>query len=169
MDRTQDHYGADYTTHNIKELYPGIFSWLSLLDTNVYVILILMILLSIFTMISGLLIIILERTNFLAVMKSMGASNSQVRRIFLWFSALLVGRGIILGDILGIGLAIVQQQFGVVHLDPATYYIDAVPIQFSWPMIIVLNVATLLITVLVLIVPSFLVSRIQPARVMRFE
>ena len=169
MDRTQDHYGADYTTHNIKELYPGIFSWLSLLDTNVYVILILMILLSIFTMISGLLIIILERTNFIAVMKSMGASNSQVRRIFLWFSALLVGRGIILGDILGIGLAIVQQQFGVVHLDPATYYIDAVPIQFSWPMIIVLNVATLLITVLVLIVPSFLVSRIQPARVMRFE
>jgi len=169
MDKTQDHYGATYTTHNIKELYPGIFSWLSLLDTNVYVILILMILLSIFTMISGLLIIILERTNFIAVMKSMGASNGQVRRIFLWFSALLVGRGIILGDILGIGLAVVQQQLGLVHLDPATYYIDAVPIQFSWPIIIVLNVATLLITVLVLIIPSFLVSRIQPARVMRFE
>ena len=169
MDKTQDHYGATYTTHNIKELYPGIFSWLSLLDTNVYVILILMILLSIFTMISGLLIIILERTNFIAVMKSMGASNGQVRRIFLWFSALLVGRGIILGDILGIGLAVVQQQLGLVHLDPATYYIDAVPIQFSWPIIIVLNVATLLITVLVLIIPSFLVSRIQPAKVMRFE
>ena len=169
MNHSQDHYGAKYTTHNIKELYPGIFSWLSLLDTNVYVILILMVLLSIFTMAAGLLIIILERTNFIAVMKSMGASNTQVRRIFLWFAALLVGRGIILGDILGIGLAVLQQQFGIVHLDPATYYVDAVPIEFSWPIIILLNIATLIITVLVLVLPSFLVSRIQPARVMRFE
>lgn len=169
MNHTQDHYGATYTTHNIKELYPGIFSWLSLLDTNVYVILILMILLSLFTMTAGLLIIILERTNFIAVMKSMGASNGQVRRIFLYFAAMLVGRGIILGDILGIGLAVAQQQFGLVHLEPATYYVDAVPIEFSWPIIIALNIATLFITVLILVLPSFLVSRIQPARVMRFE
>lgn len=169
MDHTQDHNGATYTTHNIKEFYPGIFSWLSLLDTNVYVILILMILLSIFTMAAGLLIIILERTNFIAVMKSMGASNIQVRRIFLWFAAMLVGRGIVLGDLLGIGLAVLQQQFGIVHIDPATYYVDAVPIEFSWPIIILLNVATLIITVLILVLPSFLVSRIEPARVMRFE
>lgn len=169
MNRTQDSYGATYTTHSIRELYPGIFSWLSLLDTNVYVILTLMILLSLFTMTAGLLIIILERTNFIAVMKSMGASNGQVRRIFLYFAALLVGRGIILGDILGIGLAIAQQQLGFVHLDPATYYVDAVPIQFSWPIIVALNIATLLITILILVLPSYLVSRIQPARVMRFE
>ena len=169
MDQTQDHYGASYTTHSIQELYPGLFSWLDLLDTNVYVILILMILLSIFTMTAGLLIIILERTNFIAVMKSMGASNGQVRRIFLYFAALLVGRGILLGDVLGIGLALLQQQFGLVHIDPATYYVSAVPIEFSWPIIIGLNIATLLITVLVLVLPSFLVSHIQPARVMRFE
>lgn len=169
MDHTQDHYGATYTTHSVEELYPGLFSWLSLLDTNVYVILVLMLLLSLFTMTAGLLIIILERTNFIAVMKSLGATNGQVRRIFLFFAAMLVGRGLLLGDILGIGLALVQQQCGVVHLDPAYYYIDSVPVQFSWPIIVLLNVATLLITVLVLIVPSFLVARVHPARVMRFE
>ena len=169
MQHTLDRYGATYTTHNICELYPGIFSWLSLLDTNVYVILILMILLSLFTMSAGLLIIILERTSFIAVMKSMGASNAHVRRIFLFFAAMLVGRGIILGDIFGIGLAVVQQQFRLVHLDPATYYVDSVPIQLSFFPILFLNVATLFITVLVLTLPTFLVSRIQPARVMRFE
>ncbi|MCR4995052.1 MAG: ABC transporter permease [Bacteroidales bacterium] len=169
MNHTQDHYGATYTTHSITELYPGLFSWLSLLDTNVYVILILMVLLSLFTMTAGLLIIILERTNFIAVMKSLGSSNTQVRRIFMYFAALLIGRGLLLGNLLGIGLAILQQQFGLVHLDPSTYYVDAVPIQFSWPLILLLNVATMAVTLLVLTIPSLLVSNIQPARVMRFE
>ena len=169
MNRTQDHYSATYSTHNIQELYPGIFSWLSLLDTNVYVILVLMIGLSLFTMTAGLLIIILERTNFIAVMKSVGASNRQLRTIFLYFAALLVGRGLLLGNVLGLGLALLQKYFGLVHLDPATYYVDVVPITISWPLILLLNVATLIITVLVLILPTFLVSRIEPARVMRFE
>ena len=169
MNRTQDHYSATYSTHNIRELYPGIFSWLSLLDTNVYVILALMIGLSLFTMTAGLLIIILERTNFIAVMKSLGATNSQLRHIFLHFAALLVGRGLLIGNILGVGLTLLQKYTGLVHLDPATYYVDVVPMQISWPLILLLNVATLIITVLVLILPSFLVSRIEPARVMRFE
>ncbi len=169
MNRTQDRDGNTYSTHSIKELYPGIFSWLSLLDTNVYVILILMILLSIFTMTAGLLILILERTSFIAVMKSLGATNSQIRHIFLHFAAMLIGRGLVIGNILGIGLALLQKYGAVVHLDPATYYVDAVPIQFSWPLIIVLNIATLLLTTLVLTIPSHLVSRIQPARVMRFD
>ncbi len=169
MNHLQDHFGATYTTHNIEELYPGIFSWLSLLDTNVYVILALMVLLSIFTMTAGLLIIILERTNFIAVMKSLGASNGQIRQIFLYFAAMLIGRGLMIGDILGIGIAFLQHRFGLIHLDPDTYYVDAVPIHFSWSLIILLNIATLVITVLVLIVPSYLASRIHPARVMRFE
>ena len=152
MNRTQDRDGNTYSTHSIKELYPGIFSWLSLLDTNVYVILILMILLSIFTMTAGLLILI-----------------SQVRHIFLHFAAMLIGRGLVIGNILGIGLALLQKYGAVVHLDPATYYVDAVPIQFSWSLIVVLNIATLLLTTLVLTIPSHLVSRIQPARVMRFD
>jgi len=169
MNRTQDRDGNTYSTHSIKELYPGIFSWLSLLDTNVYVILILMILLSIFTMTAGLLILILERTSFIAVMKSLGATNSQIRYIFLHFAAMLIGRGLIIGNILGVGMALLQKYGAVVHLDPATYYVDAVPIQFSWSLIIVLNIATLLLTTLVLTIPSHLVSRIQPARVMRFD
>lgn len=169
MNRTQDCYSATYSTHNIRELYPGIFSWLSLLDTNVYVILALMIGLSLFTMTAGLLIIILERTNFIAVMKSLGASNTQLRLVFLHFAALLVGRGLLLGNLIGIGLALLQKYLGIVHLDPATYYVDVVPITLSWPLILLLNVATLIITVLVLIIPTFLVSRIEPARVMRFE
>ena len=169
MNRTQDRNNNTYSTHTIKELYPSIFSWLSLLDTNVYVILILMILLSVFTMSAGLLIIILERTNFIAVMKSLGAANSQIRRIFLHFAAMLIVRGLLWGNVLGLGLALIQQHFHLVHLDPSTYYVDAVPITISWPLIVLLNVATLLITLLVLMIPSYLVSRIQPARVMRFE
>ena len=169
MNRTQDREGNTYSTHHVKELYPGIFSWLSLLDTNVYVILALMILLSIFTMTSGLLIIILERTNFIAVMKSLGATNRQIRWIFLHFATLLIGRGLLWGNILGIGIAVLQKHLGIIHLDPATYYVEAVPIQFSWPLIILLNIVTLTLTVLVLTIPSYLVSRIHPARVMRFE
>jgi lipoprotein-releasing system permease protein len=92
-----------------------------------------------------------------------------VRRIFLSFAALLVGQGLLWGNVLGIGLSWLQWQFGLIHLDPATYYVDTVPIQFSWWLILALNVATLLITLLVLIVPSHLVSRIHPAQVMRFE
>lgn len=169
MNRSQDHYSASYSTHNIQELYPGIFSWLSLLDTNVYVILALMIGLSLFTMTAGLLIIILERTSFIAVMKSLGSPNGQLQTIFLHFGAILVGRGLLLGNVLGLGLALLQKYVGLVHLDPSTYYVDVVPVEFSWPLILLLNVATLFITVLVLVIPSFLVSRIEPARVMRFE
>lgn len=169
MNRTQDHYSAIYSTHSIKELFPGIFSWLSLLDTNVYVILVLMIGLSLFTMTSGLLIIILERTNFIAVMKSFGTSNGQLRLIFLHFASLLVLRGLLLGNVMGLGFAFLQKTFGLVHLDPDTYYVDVVPIELSWPFVLLINVGTLIITILVLIIPSYLVSRIEPARVMRFE
>ncbi len=169
VNRTQDIYGATYSAHTIRELYPGIFSWLSVLDTNVYVILALMLALSLFTMTSGLLIIILERTNFIAVMKSLGASNGQLRRVFLYFAVFIVGRGLLYGNLLGIGLSLLQQQTGLVHLDPATYYVRAVPIQFSWPLIVGMNLATLVLTTLVLTIPTYLVARIHPARVMRFE
>jgi len=166
---TQDDYGVDYSVQSINELYPGIFTWLDLIDTNVYVILALMLVLSLFTMVSGLLIIILERTNFIAVMKSMGATNGQIRRIFLHFATRLVLRGVALGLVLGLGLAFLQKYFHLVRLDASTYYIDTVPIEFSWPLLIILVVASLIISVLTLIIPTYLVSRIHPARVMRFE
>ena len=120
-------------------------------------------------MTAGLLIIILERTHFIAIMKSLGASNGLLRRIFLHFSALLVGKGLLLGNFIGLGLALIQKVMGIVHLDSATYYVDVVPIEISWPLILLLNLVTLVITITVLIVPTHLVSRIKPARVMRFE
>ena len=169
LNRTQDAYGATRSVHSIRELYPALFSWLALLDTNVYVILGLMIGLSLFTMTAGLLIIILERTNFIAVMKSLGASNSHLRHIFLYFAAMLVGRGMLWGNVLGLGLALLQQQTGLVRLDPATYYVSSVPIQIPWLLILLLNVATMMITLIVLILPTYLISHIHPARVMRFE
>lgn len=169
VNRTTDIDENPYSTHAITELYPSLFSWLKLLDTNVYVILLLMIGLSLFTMTAGLLIIILERVNFIAVMKSLGASDTQVRHIFLHFAAMLIGQGLIWGNVLGIGLSLLQQHFGLVRLDPSIYYVTTVPIDLQWWWILLLNIATLLITLLVLIVPSHLVSRIHPAQVMRFE
>lgn len=169
INRTQDRYGETYSSATVRELYPGIFTWLSLLDTNVYVILILMIGISVFTMTSGLLIIILERTNFIAVMKSVGATNGQLRLVFLSFATFIIGRGLIIGNILGVGLALAQKHFALVHLDPATYYVDAVPVAFSWTYVLLINVATLVISVAVLVIPSYLVARIHPAQVMRFE
>lgn len=169
INRSEDHNGDVYTSATLAEIHPGIFTWLSLLDTNVYVILALMIGISLFTMTSGLLIIILERTNFIAVMKSLGATDTQLRSVFLAFAALIIGRGLVIGNVLGLGLALAEQQWGFVHLDPATYYVDAVPVLISWPLVLVINVVTLLVSLLVLIVPSYLVARIHPARVMRFE
>lgn len=169
VNRHIDAYGDTYTAKTIKEVNPDIFAWLSLMDMNVWVILILMVGVAGFTMISGLLIIILERTQMIGLLKALGASNRQVRHIFLNFSAFLVGRGLLLGDIIGIGLLFLQRQFGLVHLDPATYYVDAVPVLFDWGLFALLNVGTLLISLFILIAPSYLISHIEPSKAMRFE
>lgn len=164
-----DEYGAGYAAMTIRELYPQIFDWLDLLDVNVWVILILMVAVAGFTMISGLLIIILERTNFIGVMKALGATNRSMRHVFLYFAAFIVGRGLLWGNVLGIGLVVLQYYFNMVHLDPATYYVDAVPVLFNAGYIVAINAATAFISVFVLILPSLLVSRIHPAKSIRFE
>ena len=164
-----DEYGAGYAAMTIRELYPQIFDWLDLLDVNVWVILILMVAVAGFTMISGLLIIILERTNFIGVMKALGATNRSMRHVFLYFAAFIVGRGLLWGNVLGIGLVMLQYYFNMVHLDPATYYVDAVPVLFNAGYIVAINAATAFISVFVLILPSLLVSRIHPSKSIRFE
>lgn len=164
-----DRYGQAYQTTTIEMEYPSLFAWLGLLDMNVWVILVLMLAVAGFTMISGLLIIILERTNMIGVLKALGANNGLVQRVFLNFAVLLIGRGMVLGNLLGLGLCWLQLQFGVVHLDAETYYVDVVPVVFNWPLFILLNVCTLIISVLVLIGPSYLVTHIHPARSIRFE
>lgn len=169
INHTQDAYGAYYTSPTIRELYPQIFSWLDLLDMDVLVILILMICLSGFTMISGLLIIILERTNFIGVMKALGASNGSIRHLFLYFAVFIILRGLLLGNLIAFAIILVQRHFGLVHLNPEIYYVSTVPLQVNATYIIIINLATLLISLLALILPSYIVSNIHPARSIRFE
>ena len=164
-----DHYNEILTSQTIQEAYPNIFSWLSLLDINVWIILVLMICVAGFTTISGLLIIILERTQMIGILKALGMRNKTVRHTFLWFAVFIIGRGLLLGDIIGIGIVTLQQQTGVIRLDPASYYVDTAPMELSFPIIAALNVATLLISVFVLIAPSYLISHIHPAQSMRYE
>ena len=166
---TLDAHGNMLTSQTITEAYPQVFSWLDLLDVNVKIILALMIALAAFTMISGLLIIILERTQMIGLMKAMGARNSLIRRTFLWFAVFIIGRGLLWGNVLGIGIVLLQQLTGLVKLDPETYYVTEVPMELNLLLVVLLNVATLLITIFILIGPSYLVSRIHPARSMRYE
>jgi len=122
-----------------------------------------------FTMISGLLIIILERTQMIGLLKALGARNKLIRHTFLWFAAFIIGRGLVAGNIIGLGIVLLQQHFGIVKLDATTYYVDTAPVELSIPLVVALNVATLLISVFVLLAPSHLVSRIHPAKAIKFE
>jgi len=164
-----DRYGETLSSQTIFEAYPQIFSWLSLLDINVWIILALMICVAGFTMISGLLIIILERTQMIGILKALGARNKTVRHTFLWFAAFIISQGLLIGDVIGIGLVILQQHTGFIHLDPASYYVDTAPMELNIPIIAILNVATLLISVFILLAPSYLVSHIQPVKAMQFD
>ncbi len=163
--------GSPYpcTAKTVQQLYAPMFSWLTLLDTNIWVILALMTAVAAFTMISGLLIIILEQTQFIGTMKALGATNGLLRRLFLNLSVFIIGKGIIIGNILGIGLILLQRYTGIFRLDAENYYIDRVPADFNWSFILLINISTIIISVLVLIVPSYLVSRIHPAKSIRFE
>ena len=169
VNRSTDHYGATYSSKTIRELQPQIFSWLDLLDLNVWIILAIMTAVAVVTMISGLLIIILERTTMIGVLKALGARNATIRHTFLWFAAFIVGKGLIVGDIIGIGLVALQHFTGIAKLDAATYYVDTVPVEMNWLFLLLLNVGTLAIAMLALIAPSFLISHIHPAKSMRYE
>ena len=169
VNRQVDNYGETYSSKTIRELNPQIFSWLDLLDLNVWIILALMIAVAGVTTISGLLIIILERTTMIGIFKALGARNRTIRHTFLWFATFMIGRGLLFGNILGIGLVLLQKVTGLVHLDPETYYVSTVPVELNIPVIVTLNIATLLISVFVLIAPSYLISHIHPAKSMRYE
>ncbi|HZK69596.1 MAG TPA: FtsX-like permease family protein [Paludibacter sp.] len=161
--------GAAYSTQTIKQINPQIFSWLDLLDMNVWVILFLMLAVSGFNMISGLLILILERTNMIGILKSIGATNWSVRKIFLYHSFFLIGKGMLWGNFIGLSLCAIQYFTGIVPLDPEAYYVATVPIYFNWFYIILLNVGTLVASLLMMIGPSYLITKINPAKIIRYE
>ena len=169
VNRTEDRMQNSFTSMNIRELYPQVFSWLELLDINVWIILALMVCVAGFTMISGLLIIILERTQMIGVLKALGARNKTIRHTFLWFAVFIIGQGLLWGNLLGIGIVLLQQYSGLITLDAQTYYVSEAPMELNIPLILLLNAATLVISIFVLVAPSYLVSRIHPVQSMRYE
>ncbi|HHX31194.1 MAG TPA: ABC transporter permease [Bacteroidales bacterium] len=169
MSSYNDRLGNALYTRSIKDINPMIFNWLSLLDMNVWVIITLMLIVSGFTMISGLLIIILERTNMIGMLKSMGARDLSIRKVFLYLSAFLIGRGMLWGNIIALIFCIVQDRFQILKLDPSTYYLSAVPVDLNPLYIILLNVGTLIVSLLMMIGPSYLVAKITPSKSIRFE
>ena len=169
INHTIDKYGETYSSTTVKHTNPQIFAWLDLLDLNVWIILGLMTAVACVTMISGLLIIILERTQMIGTMKALGAKNRTIRHTFLWFAEFIIGKGMLLGNILGIGLCLLQQFTGIIKLDPSSYYVSTVPIELNPLWILLLNVSTLLISIIILIAPSYLISHIHPARSIRYE
>lgn len=164
-----DTNGCLYGAFDIKSLAPGTFSWLEILDVNVVMILVLMICVASFTVVSGLLIIMLERIQVIGTLKALGATDHYVRKIFCYFALMLVGKGMIAGNLVGLLLCVLQKEFRFVKLDPETYYIDAVSIDFNWWYIIGVNILTLLVSALVIFGGSHLISVRRPSNAMRFE
>ncbi len=156
-------------SYTVVENFPAIFEWLKLLDINTHVILVLMMLVAVINMISALLIMILERTSMIGILKAMGARNTSIQSVFLLNAVYLIGLGLIFGNVLGLGLGFLQFKTHLFKLDQASYYMSFVPIQIDWVDVALLNLGTLAICLLVLIIPSTLVSRISPVKAIRFK
>ena len=164
-----DSIGAHRGAFSVEQLVPHTFAWLDVLDANVAMILVLMVLIASFTIVSGLLVVMLERVGLIGLLSALGASRSQLRGIFRRFGLRLVGRAMLIGDVVAMGLAYVQMRWHVVALDAETYYLDAVPISWSWPLFVIVNVGVLLVGGLVVYGTSFLVRRGSPAQALRWE
>lgn len=161
--------GTMLRTKTIEQIQPQIFGWLDLLDTNIVVILILIMVVASFNMISGLLILILERTNMIGILKAIGAEDWSLRKVFLYLSVFIIGRGLVWGNLIGVGISIIQKYTHFIKLDPVNYYLETVPIYITAWHIILLNAGVALITLSMMLVPSYLVSRILPVKAIRFN
>jgi lipoprotein-releasing system permease protein len=158
-----------YKVTNIRIRYPQIFDWLNFQDINVIIIILLMLIVAGFNMISGLLILILEKTNMIGVLKSLGAEDITIRRVFLYQAAYLIGKGLFWGNLIGIGLAYLQLKTGVITLDATSYYIKTVPVNLELTHILLLNAGTMIAIIVMLLVPSQLISRISPVKAIRYD
>ena len=161
--------GGSYVAYTVKQLYAQIYDWLQLLNLNIWIILGLMIVLASLTMVSGLLILILEKTSTIGILKALGATGRSIRHIFIYYATFIIGRGLILGYALGLGLSFIQYQWHPITLNPEKYYVGHVPILFDWTWIVLLGIGTLVLCVLSLVVPSFVVSNIRPAKAIKFD
>jgi len=168
-DIISEHISWEFTTLKITDQFMEIFGWLELQDLNVIIILTLMVLVSGINMITALLVFILERTNMIGLLKAMGANNKSISRIFLYNAAYLILLGTFWGDVIGIGLGLFQQKFEFLKLNKANYYIDHVPVLFEIDTLLMINLGSILISLLMLVIPSFIVSRIEPVKTIRFN
>lgn len=158
-----------YKINTLRQTAPQVFDWLDLLNMNVWIILILIIIVAGFNMVSGLLILILDKTALIGMLKALGYKNLKLRKLFLYIAMGLIGRGMFWGNVLALLLGGIQYYFKVIHLDPVTYYMDTVPVHFDLFYILLLNIGVLLVSTLMLVVPTMLISRIRPIRAIRFE
>lgn len=152
----------------VDELYPSLFSWLEILDQTVWLILILVLCIAAFTMVSGLLILILEKSNLIGILKAIGARNVSVRKIFIYYATFIIARGMVIGNAIGIIACILQQQTGIISIDPEMYYMDRVPIEFSW-LLIPVNIAMFILSTAIMVIPSMLITKIEPSKAIKFE
>lgn len=161
--------GSTLRPISITRKYPQLFDWLSVLDMNVWVILILMLVVAGFNMISALLVLILERSTMIGILKSLGSPNKSLRKVFLYISWFLISRGVILGNLLAIALLLIQKYFQVLKLNPASYYMEVVPVHISIIHIILLNIGAIIITMGMLLIPAYFVGKISPEKTIRFD
>lgn len=161
--------GDSYNVRSIKEINPQIFNWLDMLDVNVVIILVLMALVAGFTIISGLLILILEKTKMIGLLKSMGAEDWSIRKIFLYQACFLVGKGMLLGNVIALAICAIQHYFGIIQLDPEVYYVSTVPISISFINWLLINAAAFCTALLMLVGPSYIITKVSPTETMRFE
>lgn len=164
-----DGHGEQYYVQNTRQLHEQIFAWLDLLDMNVVIILVLMFGVAMIIMVSGLLIIILERTQMIGLLKALGSANHQIRHTFLWLAFLMIGKGLLWGNILAAIFFVIQYYGHVIPLNPAVYYVDSVPLQFNLWYWIGINVITLCLSLFVMLLPTYIISRIHPSESMRYE
>lgn len=164
-----DEEGGALYTQTLQQSNPQIFGWLDLLDMNVLIIIILMLCVSGFSIITGLVILILENITLIGTLKALGATNRFVRRVFIFEAILLVGKGLLIGNILGLGIVTLQYFTKALPLDAATYYVSYVPMAFPWGWLVMLNIGVLLVAWLIMVLPSAIVAKITPSKVMHFE
>jgi lipoprotein-releasing system permease protein len=153
----------------VTDKYIEIFDWLLLLNNNVYIFLGLILFVAAFNMVSILFILIMERTQMIGILKALGSTNKQIRKIFVWNGVRIIGRGLLIGNAIAFGFGLIQEKFQWIALDPASYYMTFVPISWNWPVFILLNASVLLVTTLVLFIPAMLISNIQPIKAIRFD
>ncbi len=161
--------GSRLKVQSIVERYPQIFDWLKLQDLNVIIIIALMLIVAGFNMVSGLLILILDRTYMIGVLKALGSPNLSIRRIFMYQSSYLIFKGLLWGNAIGVGLCLLQKKYSIISLNPENYYLTTVPINLSFMYLFLINASAMLVIMLFLIVPSMLVSRISPAKTIQFN